>query len=145
MSGISAPLQSCDCGPSKKKTCIPWRCWPCHKWYGSYTVFFIIMKLHVPLNAKCSALLFRSCSIYMPICWVGWYQKALQRLWLPERQQKAVQQCSLALWTGLRESTALLFLLWAGRPLVKATLGVAVEGTVKMCSNKICSSLELLN
>lgn len=62
-----------------------------------------------------------------------------------EAVESSPTRCLLALWTGWHQSAALLLLLWSGRPLVKAALGVAVEGTMKMHSNKICSALELLN
>lgn len=53
--------------------------------------------------------------------------------------------CFRVLRAALQESTALLTALWAGRPLVKAALGAAVEGTVKMLSSQTCSALELGN
>ena len=98
----------------EKKPCIPWRCCPCHKQYGSYTVFFIIMRLHVPLNAQLFYL-----DAYMLDSVVPEGLAKTVASW--EAVESSPTHCFWALWVGLHQSAALL--LGAGRPLGKAALG----------------------
>ena len=101
-------------------------------------MFFAIMRLHVPLKTHLFYLCaYRLDSVTRVLC---------KGRGFPRCSGKQSDTQLPALQVGFCGRAAPLILLWAGRPQVKAVLGVSVEGTLKMhFAFKICSLLEVLN
>lgn len=101
-------------------------------------MFFGVMRLHVHLKTHLFYLCaYRLGSATRVLCEGRGFPRC-------SGEQSSTQLPALR--GGFCGRAAPLILLWAGRPQVKAVLGVSVEGTLKMhFVFKICLFLEVLN